>query len=86
MLTIGIALIKLLNILRWMILIRCIMTWVPGGTQNRLYEILYAITSPIEEPIRSAMYKFMNGPVDFSPIVALLLISFAQRAIVMIVY
>lgn len=83
---IGIAVIKLLDILSFMILIRCIMTWVPGGSQSRLYEILYAITSPIEEPIRSAMYKFMNGPIDFSPIIALLLIRFAQRAIVMIVY
>lgn len=86
MLTIGLAVIKLLDILSFMIVIRCLMTWVPGGSQNRLYEILYTITSPIEEPIRSAMYKFTNGPIDFSPIIALLLIRFAQRAIIMIVY
>lgn len=84
--TIGFAIIKLLDLLSFLILIRCIMTWVPGGTQNKIYEIISTLTNPIEEPIRSMMYKFMNGPVDFSPVIAILLIEFAQKAIVMMMF
>lgn len=83
---IGFSIIKLLDILSFLILIRCIMTWVPGGIQSKIYEIISTLTNPIEEPIRSMMYKYMNGPIDFSPIIAILLIRFAQRAIVMMMY
>lgn len=86
MVTIGIAVIKLLNILSFIILIKCFMTWIPGGTQNRVYEIFCVLTDPIEEPIRSVMHKFINGPIDFSPVVALLLIRMAQRAIGIIMF
>lgn len=84
--TIGFAVYKLLDLISFLIIVRCIMSWVPGGTQNRVYEIITTLTNPIEEPIRSVMYKFMNGPIDFSPIVAILLVRLAQRVIVMMMY
>lgn len=84
--TIGFAVYKLLDLISFLIIVRCIMSWVPGGTQNRVYEIIGTLTNPIEEPIRSVMYKFMNGPVDFSPLIAILLIGLAQRVIIMMMY
>lgn len=84
--TIGFAVIKLLDIISFLILVRCIMTWVPGGTQNKIYEVICTLTNPIEEPIRSIMYKYMNGPIDFSSVIAILLIQFVQKAIIMMMY
>lgn len=76
--SIIIAGIKLLDLISLIIIIKCFMTWFPGGTQNKIYELFSMLTDPIEEPIRSVMYKYMNGPIDFSPVVALLLVRLAQ--------
>ena len=67
--TIGIALYYLFDILSWIIVIKSFMTWLPSGG-GKFYDVLSTITEPIEAPIRSVMYT--NGPVDFSPMVAIL--------------
>ena len=63
--TIGIALYYLFDILSWIIVIKSFMTWLPSGG-GKFYDVLSTITEPIEAPIRSVMYKYTNGPVDFS--------------------
>ena len=67
----GKALYYLLDILSWIIVIKSFMTWLPSGG-GKFYDVLSTITEPIEAPIRSVMYKYTNGPVDFSPMVAIL--------------
>ena len=67
---IGVALYRLLDLLIFVIFVQCIMTWIPGATQTKLYDILSAITDPIEEPIRSVLYRYINSPLDFTPIIA----------------
>ena len=69
---IGVALYRLLDLLIFVIFVQCIMTWIPGATQTKLYDILSAITDPIEEPIRSVLYRYINSPLDFTPIIAFL--------------
>ena len=78
MTTIGIALYYLFDILSWIIVIKSFMTWLPNGG-GRLYDILSAITEPIESPIRSIMYKYISGPVDFSPMIAILLLMLLKN-------
>lgn len=80
---IGTALRYLFDILSWAIVIRALLTWFPnrGG---QLYHILAAITEPIEGPIRSVMSKFTNGPIDFSPMVAILVLMLLERFAYMI--
>jgi YggT family protein len=78
---IGYAIIKLLDLLSLLIVIRCLMTWFPGATHSKFYEIISTLTNPIEEPIREFMYKFTNGPIDFSPLIAILLIQLLQRIV-----
>lgn len=81
---IGMALYRLLDLLIFLIFVQCIMTWIPGATQTKLYDILSTITDPVEEPIRSVMYRYLNSPLDFTPIIAFFLIRLAQRAVLMI--
>jgi YggT family protein len=69
--TIGISLYYLFDILSWIIVIRSFMTWLPNGG-GKFYDILSTITEPIEGPIRSIMYKYSNGPIDFSPMIAII--------------
>ena len=48
--------------------------------------MLSVITEPIEGPIRTIMYKYTNGPVDFSPMIAIIILMFLQRFALMIAY
>ena len=80
MATIGIALYYLFDIMTGVIFIRCILTWFPGGYQSKLYDILSRFTDPIEEPIRNIMYKYNSGPIDFSPMIAMLVLMLLKQA------
>lgn len=82
--TIRIALYYLLDIIAWMIVIKSLMTWFPNGRQSKIFEILENITEPIEGPIRSIMYKYTNGPIDFSPLIAIVLLMFLRQLVLVI--
>ena len=73
------------DILSWAIVIKSILTWFPSGVGS-LYNMLSVITEPIEGPIRSIMYKYTNGPVDFSPMIAIIVLTFLERFALMIAY
>ncbi|CCL11717.1 TPA: YggT family protein [Clostridioides difficile] len=82
--TIRIALYYLLDIIAWMIVIKSLMTWFPNGRQSKIFDILENLTEPIEGPIRSIMYKYTNGPIDFSPLIAIVLLMFLRQLVLII--
>ncbi|HBF7430586.1 TPA: YggT family protein [Clostridioides difficile] len=82
--TIRIALYYLLDIIAWMIVIKSLMTWFPNGRQSKIFDILENLTGPIEGPIRSIMYKYTNGPIDFSPLIAIVLLMFLRQLVLVI--
>lgn len=82
---IGKALYYLFNILSWTIVIKAVLSWIPNGG-GQLYHILASITEPIEAPIRSILSRYTNGPLDFTPIVAILLLTLLERVAVIITY
>ena len=77
----------LLNVLRWIIIIQAILSWLVAFNVINTYndfvrQILFAldkITAPIYRPIRRVMPDF--GALDLSPLVALLLIIILQMVI-----
>ena len=80
---VGRALSYLFNILSWVIVVKALLTWFPGGG-GQLYNVLSTITDPIEAPIRAIMRKYTNGPIDFTPMVALLVLMLLERVALMI--
>ncbi|HBH0610846.1 TPA: YggT family protein [Clostridioides difficile] len=82
--TIRIALYYLLDIIAWMIVIKSLMTWFPNGRQSKIFDILENLTEPIEGSIRSIMYKYTNGPIDFSPLIAIVLLMFLRQLVLVI--
>ena len=80
----GISLIRLLDVISCIIVIQCVLSWIPSIRMSKLYEALSIITDPIEEPIRKVQYRYVSIPVDFSPIVAILLIQLLQRIVYII--
>ncbi|MGL4913752.1 MAG: YggT family protein [Romboutsia sp.] len=85
---IGISLYYLFDILTWVIIIRSFMTWIPNlmtsEMGSRVYHFMCSVTDPIEAPIRNVMYKYSSGPVDFSPMIAILLLMLLKRVALII--
>ncbi|MFW6156828.1 MAG: YggT family protein [Armatimonadota bacterium] len=63
-----------------LLLVRIIFSWLnirrPHPILMQLQRIAYAATEPLLRPIRNALAKYQRGvPIDFSPLVAWLLIE-----------
>ena len=83
---IGIALIKFLNVLSWLIVIQCLMSWFPGARYSKGYEMISMFTEPLVGPIRNVLFRYIDIPIDFSPIIAFFVISMVQRLIYSLVW
>lgn len=82
MYTIVIALYNLLDIISWIIVIKSFLTWFPNETTEKIYNVLSILTEPIEAPLRSITYKYMTGPVDFTPMLAIILIMIVKNLLI----
>lgn len=80
----AISLIKLLDLISFIILIQCLLSWIPSIRMSKIYKVLSIVTDPIEEPIRQVLYRYVSIPIDFSPVVAILLIELMKRLVYII--
>jgi YggT family protein len=84
-------LIKAVNwfaeILIFLIIGRAIMSWFvrdPNSSLFNIYQVLIKFTEPIVGPCRAFMSRFNTGMMDFSILVAFLLISLVRNVIITI--
>ncbi|HUV94027.1 MAG TPA: YggT family protein [Anaerolineae bacterium] len=61
---------------------RILLSWMPVDRGNRLVRIVYEITEPMLGPIRRVVPTL--GGLDLSPMIAIILIQVAERALIMI--
>ena len=71
------------RVINMLILARVLMSWFVKDLRNPIAMFIYQITEPILAPIRNLLKKLGIGGsmLDFSPIVALLLIQFIASII-----
>ena len=68
----------LLSLYSLTILVRIVLTWMPGGSFGRVGLILAQVTDPYLNLFRRV--KFLSiGHIDFSPVIGLILLSIANR-------
>ena len=79
----------LINIFEFLVVARAIMSFLSVMVSNpvfhRFYGIICAITEPVLTPIRKLLEKIpllQQLPIDFSPLVVLLILSFLGNAII----
>jgi YggT family protein len=72
------------NIIYFLLVIRIIISWVGADPYNEIVRIIYAITEPILLPFRRLPLQV--GAIDFSPILAFILLSVLRNFIVGVLY
>ena len=87
----GLSIVTLVHVLFWvydiLVIVRVVMSYLrtPSYTSPwlRVWAFVYAVTEPLLAPIRRALARYTRGsPLDFSPLVLLLLLSVAERLII----
>lgn len=64
-----------INIYTFLIIARAIISWVNPDPYNQVVRILDRLTEPVLYPIRKLLWRVTgNLPMDFSPIIAIVLI------------
>lgn len=66
------------EVLNWLIIARVLLSWVNHNPYNPIIKFVYEITEPIMAPFRRLIPM---GPVDFSPIITILVLQFAKGII-----
>ena len=72
---------RLLDAVKLLLIIRCIISWIPNF-QNAFTDFIYKVTDPVLRPVQSVIEKLLKGQalmIDFSPIIVFVLIEFLQR-------
>lgn len=79
--TVRIALSLLLKIIDYLILIRVLLSFFPTLQNSKISYFIYQMTEPILAPCRAILDKLGlgMGMIDFSPILAFLLLSLIQN-------
>ncbi len=71
----------LLDIYFWIIVISALISWVRPDPYNPIIRFLYRATEPVLRPIRRIVGNRL-GPIDISPFVVILIITFIQRFLI----
>ena len=74
----------LLTVIYFAIFIRVILSWLPLDEDGPFASFVYLITDPIILPIRAVLERtglFQNSPIDFSTLIAMILVMLVQTLI-----
>jgi YggT family protein len=74
----------LFNVIYFVLIIRIILSWVGADPYNEIVQIIYRVTEPILAPFRRLPLQM--GAIDFSPILAFIVLSVLRNFIVNILY
>lgn len=74
------------EVLMLLLLARAICSWFvrPGSSAYRLYQVFVTLTEPVVAPCRIITSKFRTGMMDFSVLLAMLLVMVARDLLVRI--
>ena len=81
------SLITIIQKLSWiiyiLIMIRVILSWVPMN--NNFTELIYNLTEPMLKPFRDVLDKYLNLPIDLSPLLFIVCIEAVERILIRLI-
>ncbi len=89
--------ILLIQAIGWMsklfyilILVRCLLSWLPVDRSSKIVDLIYTLTEPVLEPIRRLFDRSPLGGygmrIDFSPVIAIILVEIVCNVLINIIY
>lgn len=69
----------LLTLITLAVIVRALLSWFYPVGKDPWTRLLLDITEPLLAPVRNLMSRVLPIPIDFSPIVVILLINLLQR-------
>lgn len=67
------------DLIGFLVLVRCILSWLPLNRNNPFVNLVYSLTEPLLSPIRNMLYRSpLGGPgmvLDISPIILFMLLE-----------
>ncbi len=76
----------LLTIISLAIIVRALLSWFYPVGKDRWTRLLVDLTEPLLAPVRGLLSRILPIPIDFSPIVVILLIQLLQNMLVQAYY
>ena len=73
------------DVFYWLMIARVVLSWVAPRSYNKIIEFVVDVTDFVLLPIKRVFPTNIGG-VDFSPILAIFLLSFLRRLILSILY
>ena len=70
-----------LTVYMWIIIARALISWVNPDPYNKIVIFLYRVTEPVLRPVRRIIPRH-SLPIDFAPLIVLLIIIFLQSFLV----
>ncbi len=71
------VIVPIIGLLKWIIIIHVILSWVNADPYNFLVQIIHRITEPLLAPFRNLIPSYRIG-LDFSPLLAILALIVLQ--------
>ena len=72
----------LFSMLQWLIIAAALVTWVSPDPRNPIVQFLFRSTEWILRPCRKILPPRWTGGIDFSPILAILLIVVVKQVVI----
>ena len=72
----------LLTLMIFAIIARALLSWFYPVGKDQWTRLLVDLTEPLLRPIRTVLSSILPIPIDFSPIIAILLINWLQRLLI----
>ena len=81
------SLITIIQKLFWLvdilILIRVLLSWFPMN--NNFTDLIYNITDPMLKPFKDVLDKYLNLPIDFSPLLFIITIEAVEKILIRLI-
>ena len=81
------SLITIIHRLSWLayilVMIRVIISWFPMN--NNFTELIYNITDPMLKPFKDVLDKYLNLPIDFSPLLFIITIEAVEKILIRLI-
>ena len=79
------SLITIIQKLSWiiyiLIMIRVLLSWVPMN--NSFSELIYNVTEPMLKPFKDVLNKYLNLPIDLSPLLFIVCVEAVEKILEM---